>query len=106
MPSPNKPLPGLRDGKPNTLSGSAPSGNLTLGNFIGAIRNWGELQEEYNCYYMVVDLHSITTKQDPKILRERSLSFYAQYIACGLDPEKNTLFMQSHVAEQIGRAHV
>jgi tryptophanyl-tRNA synthetase len=94
-----KPLPRLQNGKPNTLSGSAPSGNLTLGNYIGAIRNWGELQEEYNCYYMVVDLHAITTKQDPKVLRERSLNFYAQYIACGLDPEKNTLFMQSHVAE-------
>lgn len=95
----SKPTPRLRNGKQNTLSGSAPSGNLTLGNYIGAIRNWGPLQEEYNCYYMVVDLHSITTKQDPKILRERSLAFYAQYIACGLDPEKNVLFMQSHVAE-------
>lgn len=95
-----------KDGKPNTLSGSAPSGNLTLGNYIGAIRNWGELQSEYNTYYMVVDLHSITTKQDPQVLRERSLAFYAQYIACGLDPEKNTLFMQSHVAEHAELAWV
>lgn len=87
------------NGKLNTLSGSAPSGDLTLGNFIGAISKWGEMQEEYNCYYMVVDLHSITTKQDPKVLRERSLSFYAQYLACGLDPEKNVIFMQSHVPE-------
>ena len=101
-----KPLPRLRGGKPNTLSGSAPSGNLTLGNYIGAIRNWGELQNEYNCYYMVVDLHSITTRQDPKVLRERSLAFYAQYIACGLNPEKNTLFMQSHVAEHAELAWV
>jgi tryptophanyl-tRNA synthetase len=101
-----KPIPRLRNGKQNTLSGSAPSGNLTLGNYIGAIRNWGELQNEYNCYYMVVDLHSITTKQDPKTLRERSLAFYAQYIACGLDPEKNTLFMQSHVAEHAELAWV
>jgi tryptophanyl-tRNA synthetase len=92
--------------KKNTLSGSAPSGNLTLGNYIGAIRNWGDLQEEYNCYYMVVDLHSITTRQDPKTLRERCLSFYAQYIACGLDPEKNTLFLQSHVAEHAELAWV
>ncbi|MGE3260778.1 MAG: tryptophan--tRNA ligase [Bacteriovoracia bacterium] len=88
-----------KNGKKNTLSGAAPSGNLTLGNYIGAITNWGALQEEFNCYYMVVDLHSITTKQDPKILRERSLSFYAQYLACGLDPEKNVIFLQSHVSE-------
>ncbi|HEY8278529.1 MAG TPA: tryptophan--tRNA ligase [Bdellovibrionota bacterium] len=102
-----KPLPRLgKNGKQNTLSGSAPSGNLTLGNYIGAIRNWGELQNEFNCYYMVVDLHSITTKQDPKVLRERSLSFYAQYLACGLDPEKNVLFLQSHVPEHAELAWV
>lgn len=88
-----------KNGKKNTVSGSAPSGNLTLGNYIGAISNWVPLQEEFNCYYMVVDLHSITAKQDPKVLRERSLSFYAQYLACGLDPEANVLFMQSHVPE-------
>jgi tryptophanyl-tRNA synthetase len=94
------PLPRLgKNGKQNTLSGSAPSGSLTLGNYIGAIRSWGALQEEYNCYYMVVDLHSITARQDPKELRERSLSFFAQYLACGLDPGKNTLFIQSHVPE-------
>ncbi|MGZ3671824.1 MAG: tryptophan--tRNA ligase [Bdellovibrionota bacterium] len=107
MNSPAKPLPRLgKNGKQNTLSGSAPSGNLTLGNYIGAIRNWGELQEEYNCYYMVVDLHSITTRQDPKTLRERSLSFYAQYLACGLDPDANCLFVQSHVAEHAELAWV
>ncbi len=99
MSSEKKPAPRLRNGKQNTLSGSAPSGNLTIGNYIGAIRSWDALQEEYNCYYMVVDLHSITTKQDPKVLQERSLAFYAQYIACGLNPEKNVLFIQSHVAE-------
>ncbi len=95
-----------KNGKQNTLSGSAPSGNLTLGNFIGAIRNWNALQEEYNCYYMVVDLHSITAKQDPQQLRARSLDFYAQYLACGLDPEKNVLFLQSHVAEHAELAWV
>jgi len=108
MPTPEKkplPRPG-KDGKPNTLSGSAPSGNLTIGNYIGAIRNWDELQEAYNCYYMVVDLHSITTRQDPKVLRERSLAFFAQYIACGLDPDKNVLFIQSHVAEHAELAWV
>lgn len=100
MSSPEKkPFALAPNGKKNILSGAAPSGSLTLGNYIGAIRNWGSLQNEYNCYYMVVDLHSITTKQDPKLLRERSLSFYAQYLACGLDPEKNVVFMQSHVAE-------
>lgn len=100
MTSSGKPIFGLPpNGKKNILSGSAPSGNLTLGNYIGAIRSWDALQAEYNCYYMVVDLHSITTKQDPKALRERSLSFYAQYLACGLDPEKNVIFLQSHVAE-------
>lgn len=87
------------NGKQQILSGSAPSGDLTLGNYIGAIRSWEALQKEYNCYYMVVDLHSITTRQDPKVLRSRCLSFYAQYLACGLDPEKNIIFMQSHVAE-------
>lgn len=94
------------DGRKNLLSGSAPSGNLTLGNYIGAVQNWTVLQEQYNCYYMVVDLHSITTKQDPKILHERCLSFYAQYLACGLDAEKNTIFMQSHVAEHAELAWV
>ncbi len=94
------------NGKPYTISGSAPSGNLTLGNYIGAIRHWAAIQEEYNAYYFVVDLHAITTKQDPKVLRERSLHFYAQYIACGLDPEKNVLFMQSHVPEHAELAWV
>lgn len=107
MHTPGKPLPRLgKNGKQNTLSGSAPSGNLTLGNYIGAIRNWGVMQNEYNCYYMVVDLHSITTKQDPAKLRERSLNFYAQYLASGLDAEKNTLFIQSHVAEHAELAWV
>jgi tryptophanyl-tRNA synthetase len=94
------------NGKKNVLSGSAPSGALSLGNYIGAINNWAAMQEQYNCYYMVVDLHSITAKQDPKVLRERSLSFYAQYLACGLDPEKNIIFLQSHVAEHAELAWV
>lgn len=88
-----------KDGKKNLLSGAAPSGNLTLGNYIGAVSNWVLQQNEFNSYYMVVDLHSITTRQDPAQLRERSMSFYAQYLACGLDPEKNTVFLQSHVSE-------
>jgi tryptophanyl-tRNA synthetase len=95
-----------KNAKPILLSGSAPSGDLTLGNFIGAIRNWKKLEADYDCFYMVVDLHSITTKQDPKVLRDRSLSFFAQYLACGLDPKKNTAFVQSHVAEHAELAWV
>lgn len=79
------------------LSGSTTTGNLTLGNYIGAISNWTKLQDEYECYYMVADLHALTVKQDPKEFHERCLSFFAQYLACGLDPVKNVIFMQSHV---------
>ena len=85
--------------KKTLLSGSTATGNLTLGNYIGAINNWTKLQEENDCFYMVADLHALTVKQDPKTLRERSLSFYAQYLALGLDPEKNSVFMQSHISE-------
>lgn len=85
--------------KKTLLSGSTATGNLTLGNYIGAISNWTKLQEEYDCFYMVADLHALTVKQDPKLLRDRCLSFYAQYLALGLDPEKNSVFMQSHVSE-------
>lgn len=85
--------------KKTILSGSTVTGNLTLGNYIGAINNWKKLQEEFNCFYMVADLHALTVFQDPKELRARSLSFYAQYLALGLDPEKNVIFMQSHVSE-------
>jgi tryptophanyl-tRNA synthetase len=85
--------------KQTLLSASTATGNLTLGNYIGAINNWTKLQEQYDCFYMVADLHALTVRQDPKELQERSLSFYAQYLALGLDPEKNTVFMQSHVSE-------
>lgn len=79
------------------FSGIQPSGNLTLGNYLGAIKNWVALQDEYDCYYCVVDLHAITVKQEPKDLRKRTLEVLAIYIASGIDPEKNTLFIQSHV---------
>lgn len=79
------------------LSGSTTTGTLTLGNYIGAITNWARLQEEYECYYMVADLHALTVKQDPKEFNERCLSFFALYLACGLDPDKNVIFMQSQV---------
>ena len=84
--------------RPIVLSGIQPSGRLTLGNYLGAIKNWVPLSETYDCYYMLVDLHAITVRQDPKVLRERCYEFLALYIACGLDPAKNTLFVQSHVA--------
>ena len=80
------------------FSGAQPSGKLTLGNYLGAIKNWTDLQEEYNCYYSVVDLHAITVPQEAKDLRANTMQLLAQYLACGLDPEKNTIFLQSHVS--------
>lgn len=79
------------------FSGVQPSGDLTVGNYIGAIRNWVELQDEYDCYYCIVDSHAITVPQEPKNLRKRTLDVLALYLACGIDPEKSTLFIQSHV---------
>ena len=81
------------------LSGIQPSGDLHLGNYLGAVKNWAALPDEFDCYYFMADLHTITVRQDPKELRRRSLEMLAIYIACGLDPEKNTLFLQSHVHE-------
>lgn len=81
------------------LSGIQPSGRLTLGNYLGALKHWVRLSDAYACYYMLVDLHAITVRQDPAVLRERCYEFLGLYIACGLDPEKNTLFVQSHVPE-------
>ena len=79
------------------FSGVQPSGGLTIGNYIGAIKNFVELQDEYDCYYSIVDMHAITVPQVPKDLRKNTLDVLALYIACGLDPEKSTLFIQSHV---------
>jgi tryptophanyl-tRNA synthetase len=79
------------------LSGAQPSGAMTLGSYLGALKNWAALADEYECYYMIVDMHAITARQDPAALRKTPFEQLAQYIACGLDPEKNTLFMQSHV---------
>jgi len=86
------------DNKKMILSGIQTSGKLTLGSYLGAIKNWAELADEYNCFYMLADLHAITVRQDPTELRKNTLEQIAQYIACGLDPQKNTLFLQSHVA--------
>ncbi len=84
--------------RPVVLSGIQPSGRLTLGNYLGAIKNWVPLSETHDCHYMLVDLHAITVRQDPKVLRDRCLEFISLYLACGLDPVKNVLFVQSHVA--------
>ncbi|MDO4572961.1 MAG: tryptophan--tRNA ligase [Clostridia bacterium] len=81
------------------LSGIQPSGDLHLGNYLGAVKNWHELADEFDCYYFMADLHTLTVRQNPAELRRRTLEQLAQYIACGLDPEKNTLFVQSHVHE-------
>jgi len=88
-----------QSGKKVILSGIQPTGNLNIGTYIGAVRNWVELQREYQCLYMVVDLHSITVRQDPDQLRERCLSFVAQYLACGIDPQRSVIFLQSHVPQ-------
>ncbi|MBO7355428.1 MAG: tryptophan--tRNA ligase, partial [Lachnospiraceae bacterium] len=79
------------------LSGIQPSGDLHLGNYLGAIKNWGARSEEFDCYYFMAGLHTITVRQEPAELRRRTLEQLALYIACGLDPEKNTLFIPSQV---------
>ena len=80
------------------FSGMQATGNLTLGNYLGALKNWVSLTDEYECYYSVVDLHSITVRQDPAELRRRARALLTLYIAAGLDPEKNIIFYQSHVS--------
>lgn len=81
------------------LSGVTPSGILTIGHLTGALTNWVKLQNEYDCYYMIADLHAITAKQTPADLRKRTLDTAAMFIASGIDPENSTLFIQSHVPE-------
>ena len=83
--------------KKTIFSGIQPTGTFTLGNYIGAVRNWVTLQEEYNCIYSIVDMHAITVKQEPAKLRQHTLEAYALILACGVDPEKSVAFIQSHV---------
>ncbi len=83
--------------KKTILSGIQPSGTLTIGNYLGALRNWAKIQYEYNCYFCVVDLHAITVRQVPAELRQNSLKTMALYLAAGIDPRENTIFLQSHV---------
>ena len=85
--------------KKRIFSGIQPSGALTIGNYLGALKNWTKLVDEYECIFSVVDLHAITVRQDPTELKERCYALLAQYIACGLEPEKCTMFMQSHVPQ-------
>ena len=87
------------NGTPISYSGVQPSGNLTIGNYLGAIKNFSLFSEKYKCFYCVVDEHAITVRQVPAELRRRTYETLALYMACGLDPEKNTLYVQSHVKE-------
>lgn len=81
------------------FSGMQPSGYVTLGNYLGALNNWTKLQDDYNCLYCIVDMHAITVRQDPAKLRKQARDILMQYIAVGLDPEKNIIYYQSHVPQ-------
>jgi len=85
--------------KPIVLSGCQPSGQLTIGNYMGALRQWVHMQDDNDCLYMIVDLHAITVRQDPENLNKACLDGLALYLACGIDPNKSSIFMQSHVPE-------
>ena len=88
----------MLDGKKTLFSGMQATGNLTLGNYLGALKNWVSLNEEYQCFFSVVDMHSITVRQDPAELRRRARQLLTIYIAAGLNPEKNCIYYQSHVS--------
>ncbi|GDY26755.1 MULTISPECIES: tryptophan--tRNA ligase [unclassified Agarivorans] len=85
--------------KPIVLSGIQPSGSLTIGNYIGAINQWIDMQNDYDCHFMLADLHTITVRQEPTQFKNQVLDGLAMYIACGLDPDKSTIFVQSQVPE-------
>ena len=87
----------MDDKKPVLLSGIQPTGNLMIGNYIGALSNWVRLQDECDCFYVLVDLHAITVRQDPEDLRRRCHEFLGLYLASGIDPKKSAIFVQSHV---------
>ena len=88
----------MLDGKKTLFSGMQATGTLTLGNYLGALKNWVDIADEYMTFYCVVDLHSITVRQDPAVLRKRARDLLTLYIAAGLDPEKNCIYYQSHVS--------
>lgn len=85
--------------KPIVLSGCQPSGELTIGNYLGAVQQWVKMQDTHECFYMLADQHAITVRPDPKELHKATLDGLALYLACGVDPEKSTIFIQSHVPE-------
>ena len=85
--------------KPIVLSGAQPSGQLTIGNYMGALRQWVNMQDDFDCLYCIVDLHAITTRQEPAALRKACLDAAALYLAVGIDPAKSTVFIQSHVPQ-------
>ena len=87
----------MSEAKPVILTCAQPTGQLTIGNYLGAVKNWATMLDDYECYFGVVDLHAITVKYSPAELRKNTLSCVAQYIACGLDPERSKIFVQSHV---------
>ena len=89
----------MADEKKTIFSGMQPSGLITLGNYLGALNNWTKLQDDYNCLYCIVDMHAITVRQDPVKLRKQARDLLTQYIAVGLDPEKNIIYYQSHVPQ-------
>jgi len=86
------------DDKKIIFSGIQPTGCITLGNYVGALKNWVDLQKDYHCLFSVVDMHSITVRQDPIQLRKRCMDFLTQYLACGIDGEENIVYFQSHVS--------
>lgn len=92
-------MPTNKSKKLTVLSGIQPSGELTIGGYIGAVQNWMRMQHEYDCLFMLADLHTLTVAQDPLLLRKRCYDFLALYMACGIDPTQNILFAQSHVPE-------
>ncbi|MBS4785255.1 MAG: tryptophan--tRNA ligase [Clostridiales bacterium] len=83
--------------RPIIFSGIQPTGVMTLGNYLGAIKNWVKLQDDYDCYYCIVDMHAITVRQEPAAFRKNILDAYALILACGIDPARSTAFIQSHV---------
>lgn len=85
--------------KPIVLSGCQPSGELTIGNYLGALKQWVNMQDTHDCHYMLVDQHAITVRPEAEALRKATLDGLALYLACGVDPEKSTIFIQSHVPE-------
>ena len=87
----------MSDTQPVLLTCAQPTGGLTIGNYLGAIRNWVDMLESNHCFFGIVDLHAITVEYTPSELRKNTLSCVAQYIACGLDPKKSSIFVQSHI---------